>query len=73
MGSEERALLQIELGNGMSINSIARRLNRSASTLSREIRRQGEPGYAATSATSAASNYRLRRRACVRRRRLVEG
>ncbi|MGD3145672.1 hypothetical protein XocVXO32_22860, partial [Xanthomonas oryzae pv. oryzicola] len=31
MGSEERALLQIELGNGMSINSIARRLNRSAS------------------------------------------
>ncbi|MBZ3929888.1 transposase [Xanthomonas citri pv. thirumalacharii] len=54
----------------MSINSIARRLNRSASTLSREIRRQGEPVYAAT---SAASNYRLRRRACVRRRRLVEG
>ncbi|AKO03625.1 transposase [Xanthomonas oryzae pv. oryzicola] len=54
----------------MSINSIARRLNRSAPTLSREIRRQGEPGYAAT---SAASNYRLRRRACVRRRRLVEG
>ncbi|WP_170115355.1 helix-turn-helix domain-containing protein, partial [Xanthomonas oryzae] len=50
LGSEERALLQIELGNGMSINSIARRLNRSASTLSREIRRQGEPGYAATSA-----------------------
>ncbi|WP_223572293.1 helix-turn-helix domain-containing protein, partial [Xanthomonas citri] len=42
LGSEERALLQIELGNGMSINSIARRLNRSASTLSREIRRQGE-------------------------------
>ncbi|WP_341809529.1 IS30 family transposase [Xanthomonas oryzae pv. oryzicola] len=70
LGSEERALLQIELGNGMSINSIARRLNRSASTLSREIRRQGEPGYAAT---SAASNYRLRRRACVRGRRLVEG
>jgi len=70
LGSEERALLQIELGNGMSINSIARRLNRSASTLSREIRRQGEPVYAAT---SAASNYRLRRRACVRRRRLVEG
>ncbi|WP_223572191.1 helix-turn-helix domain-containing protein, partial [Xanthomonas citri] len=57
LGSEERALLQIELGNGMSINSIARRLNRSASTLSREIRRQGEPVYAAT---SAASNYRLR-------------
>nr|WP_230079363.1 IS30 family transposase [Xanthomonas oryzae] len=54
----------------MSINSIARRLNRSASTLSREIRRQGAPGYAAT---SAASTYRLRRRACVRRRRLVEG
>ncbi|AZR24058.1 helix-turn-helix domain-containing protein [Xanthomonas vasicola] len=35
LGSEERALPQIELGNGMSINSLARRLNRRASTLSR--------------------------------------
>ncbi|RDY65182.1 IS30 family transposase, partial [Xanthomonas oryzae pv. oryzae] len=42
----------------LRLNSIARRLNRSACTLLREIRRQGAPGYAAT---SAASNYRLRR------------
>ncbi len=34
MSSEERALLQIGVSNGASIRSIARRLSRSASTLS---------------------------------------
>ncbi|MEA9577339.1 IS30 family transposase, partial [Xanthomonas campestris] len=70
MSSEERALLQIELGNGASIRSIARRLGRSASTLSREVMRQNASVY---TASFAAKRYRQRRSACVRKRRLVEG
>jgi len=48
LSSEERALLQIEVGNGASIRSVAQRLGRSPSTLSRELRRQEGPAYAAT-------------------------
>lgn len=70
LSSEERALLQIERGNGASTRSIARRLSRSASTLSRELVRQHGSVYAAS---VAAENYRRRRRACARRRKLVEG
>ena len=47
LSSEERAVLQIERGNGASIRSIARRLGRSASTLARETARQHGSVYAA--------------------------
>jgi len=56
LSSEERAVLQIELGNGASVRSIARRLNRSASTLSRELDRQNDCVYAAS---VAAQNYKV--------------
>nr|WP_245149942.1 IS30 family transposase [Xanthomonas axonopodis] len=52
-------MLQIEISNGASMRSIARRLGRSASTMCRELGRQQEPAYAAT---LAAQRYRQRRR-----------
>lgn len=45
--SEGRSVLQIEISNGASIRSVAKRLSRSASTLSRELGRQEEPAYVA--------------------------
>ncbi len=70
LSSEERAVLQIEIGNGASIRSIARRLRRSASTLSRELARQEEPGYIAR---LAARRYRLRRGNSVRKPKIAKG
>lgn len=63
-------MVQIEIGKGASIRSIAARLGRSASTLSREIGRQAEPAYRAT---PAAQRYRQRRRKSVRKRKIVDG
>jgi len=70
LSSEERAILQIEVCNGASIRSIARRLNRSASTLSRELGRQGEPTFVAR---LAAQRYQRCRRHSVHRRNIFEG
>jgi IS30 family transposase len=70
LSAEERAVVQIEIQDGRSIRSIAKRLGRSTSTLSREISRQGTPRY---SAAEAGKRYRERRRRCVRRQRLIEG
>lgn len=67
---EERAVLQIEISNGASIRSIARRLSRSASTLSRELGRQEQPGYVAR---LAGQRYQRSRKRSVRRRKIVEG
>ena len=53
LSSEERAVLQIEVSSGASIRSIARRLSRSASTLSRELSRQEQPGYVARLAATS--------------------
>lgn len=39
----EKALIQVELKHGTSLRSIARSLNRSVSTVSRELRRNGCP------------------------------
>jgi IS30 family transposase len=58
LSAEARAVLQIEIGNGVSMRSIARRLGRSASTMSRELYRQQEPAYIAA---VAAQRYRQRR------------
>ena len=70
LNSEERAMLQIEVSNGASIRSIARRLSRSASTLSRELGRQAESTYVAR---LAAQRYQRCRRHSVRRHKIVEG
>jgi IS30 family transposase len=60
----------IERQNGNSLRSIARRLGRSPSTLSRELRRAGTGAY---DATQAAKGYRERRGASRRPHRLIPG
>lgn len=70
MSAEERAVLQLERDQGSSLRSIGRRLGRSASTLSREVRLLGMSPY---SAHPAGECYRQRRRNSVRARKLVEG
>lgn len=70
MSEEERAVVQIDIQDGKSMRSIARRLGRSPSTLSRELARQDVRAY---SATEAGRDYRVRRLRSVRRRRLIEG
>lgn len=70
MSAEERAVLQLERDQGSSLRSIGRRLGRSASTLSREVRLLGMSSY---SAHPAGEGYRQRRRNSVRARKLVEG
>lgn len=68
LSPEERAVLMIERRSGSSLRSIARLLGRSASTVSRELRRAGAGAY---DATQAARGYRERRRASRRRCRLI--
>lgn len=70
LSPEERALLMIERQNGSSLRSIARRLKRSPSSLSRELQRAGPGAY---DATQAAQRHRERRVASRRRGLLVPG
>src|SRR5690606_4770662 len=67
---EERAVIMIERQEGASLRSIARRLGRSPSTLSRELQRAGPGAYNATRASQA---YRDRRRASRRPHILAPG
>lgn len=60
LSPEERAVIMIERRNGSSLRSIARRLGRSPSTVSRELQRFGARSY---DATRAARGYRERRAA----------
>ena len=62
LSAEERAVLMIEHQNGSSLRSIALRLGRSASTLSRELRRCGTAAYHATHAGCAYRDRRTRSR-----------
>lgn len=57
LSAEERAVVQIEIQDGKRIRSIARRLGRSASTLSRGVARRGLAPY---SASDAGKDYRMR-------------
>src|SRR5699024_3532051 len=70
MSAEERVVLQLELDRGSSLRSIGRRLGRSPSTLSREVRRLGAAQY---SAHEAGEGYRRRRRRSIRPRKLIDG
>src|SRR5690606_37038890 len=72
LSCEERALIQIEVGNGASLRSIAKRLGRSPSSISRELarnRRDDEQGYQASQAGTA---YRQRRQRCMKAGKLQE-
>ncbi|KAB0517690.1 IS30 family transposase [Xanthomonas cissicola] len=70
LSAEERAVLQIETRRGQSLRSISRLLERSPSTLSRELARQPTTTYCAR---DAAVQYKARRQRSVRRRRLEAG
>ncbi len=67
---EERAIIMLEHQAGSSLRSIALRLHRSPSTVSRELRRNQahSDGYCATQAANA---YHLRRKQSVRPGKLV--
>ena len=80
LSAEDRAVIRIEIGKGVSACSIAQLLGRNRSTISRELKRNGvvpgskpEAPQRVYDATSAACGYRERRRRCGRRRRLVPG
>ena len=73
LSPEERAVIMIERNNHSSIRKIARTLNRSASTISRELQRNSvstEPVYCAK---SARQRYDTRRESCVKPVKLTVG
>lgn len=70
LSAEERAVIMLERQNGSSLRAIARRLGRSPSTVSRELRRAGGERY---DPTCAAEGYRRRRMHSRRRCLLVPG
>lgn len=69
---EERANIQVGLARGMSVRAIARMLNRSPSTVSREIRRNRDPD-GTYSTPYAQQAMRKRRLPCRPRKKLVPG
>jgi IS30 family transposase len=73
LSAEERAMIMIEHQRGSGVRTIARLLERSASTVSRELARNRDSSVANYDATRAASAYRIRRERCVRRRKLAAG
>ena len=73
LSAEERAMIEIEVGNGASLRSVARRLGRSVSSVWRELSRNRGAEAEAYSCRAAGLRYRERRRRSVRRCRLIEG
>ena len=73
LSAEERAVIMIEQRKGSCTRAIARLLGRSASTVSRELTRNGNMSALPYDATQAASAYRVRRQGCGRRRKLLAG
>lgn len=78
LSPEERAVLQIELGRNTKLRQIARMLKRSHSTLSREVRRNSEPGTTPETpcsyqAAAAGKRYTQRRQSSRRRCKLQPG
>lgn len=69
LSAMERGQIQVLHSQGQSKSAIARALNRAASTIGRELRRNGQGGY---EAKSAQRRYEQRREACVRGRSLDE-
>src|SRR5699024_1280109 len=79
LSSEERAVIMIKVRQGKSCRAIARLLDRSPSTISRELARNSatastpEKQPSRYDASAAALAYRKRRQRCRRRRKLIEG
>ena len=73
LSAEERAIIMIEYGKDTSVCAIARLLGRSASTISRELKRNCDGAAPSYNATRAAAAYRTRRERCVRRCKLSPG
>jgi IS30 family transposase len=73
LSPEERAVIMIERNNHSSIRKIARTLNRSASTISRELKRNGVTATSSYCANSARQKYECRREACVKPIKLTVG
>ena len=69
---EERATIQIGQAQGFSQRGIARLINRSPSTISRELRRNRDAG-GGYSARSAQQRMRDRRQVCRPQRKLLPG
>lgn len=70
LSADERAVIMIERQNNRSMRGIVSRLDRSASSISRELRRSGTVAYDATPARHAYQRTRVSGRC---RRLLVEG
>jgi len=70
---EERAVIMIERNNHTSIRKIARTLNRSASIISRELKRNSVTTKPAYCAKSSRQKYEFRREACVKPIKLAVG
>lgn len=70
LSAEERAFIQLGLNRGLSIRSISRDLERSASTISREITRQPVKRYCAK---GAGARYHRVRQHCGRSLKLQPG
>ena len=70
LSSEERALIMLERQRGSSIRSIALRIHRSPSTVSRELQRNRSTKNSYC-ATRAAKAYILRRKHSVKPRKLI--
>jgi len=69
---EERAIIQLSQAQGFSLRGIARLIDRSPSTISRELKRnRGSSG--AYSARCAQQQKNIRRQVCRPKRKLVPG
>ena len=69
---EERAIIQLSQAQGFSLRGIARLIDRSPSTISRELKRnRGSSG--AYSARCAQQQMNIRRQVCRPKRKLVPG
>jgi len=73
LSPEERAVIMIERNNNSSLRTIARILNRSASTISRDLKRNRANKNSIYCARSAGQQYDSRREACVKPTKLVFG
>jgi len=73
LSPEERAVIMIERSNHSSIRKIARTLNRSASTISRELQRNSVSTEAVYCAKSARQRYDKRRESCMKPVKLAVG
>jgi len=71
LSPEERALIMIEYNQEKSIRYIGQTLNRSPSTISREIKRNLSDTIKTYCATTAAKRYQHKRRSCIKPQKLM--